>query len=78
MNPRFTKVRDGSIALPPEVAKAWKGVSVYVIASGNLITARRVEQPSLTKLLPLLKKAGKGLRQGDIEREIRTVRKKNG
>lgn len=75
MTPRLTKIRNGSIPLPEELRKTWKGASVYVLVGDDWFTVKRVGKPSLRELLPRLRKAGRGLTQKDVETEVSAVRK---
>lgn len=75
MTPRLARIRNGSLALPPELAKEWKGASVYVLVGDDWFTVKRVGKPSLQGLLPRLRKAGTGLTQKDVDAEVSAVRK---
>lgn len=72
----ITKVKNGSIVLPKILQKSWQGASVFIVPSNNSILIKKTSKPSLSQLKPQLQKAGKLIKQKDIDDAVKKARKK--
>ena len=76
MTTTLLKIKNGSIKLPKEVEKAWLGRDIYMSVSEDTILLKRMYQPTLTSMLPQLRKLGKLISKKDIDEAVRETRKK--
>lgn len=72
----ITKIKNGSISLPREIRKIWKGAEVVVLPSQDSMYIKRISRPSLAEMKPKLQKLGRLVSQKDINEAIRQARKK--
>ena len=71
-----SKIRNGSIPLPAELRKTWKGMPIFLIVSGDTLTVKRMgPPPTLGELKPILKEVGKRVTQKDIDKAVAEARK---
>jgi hypothetical protein len=75
MTPRLAKIRNGSIALPPDLAKKWKGAAVYLLIGDDWCTIKKIHETPFPTLRSKREALGKMMRDKDIDSAVRAVRR---
>ena len=75
----ITKVRNGTITLPKELRKTWKGAEIYIDAIGDTIFIKRLTRPGISfkEMLNEFRRAARKtkLSKKVVEKSLRDVKK---
>lgn len=61
-----TKVKNGTIVLPPKFKKSWKEANVWLQISKKNIFIRKLDPPSVSDMLKEFRKIGKNISKKDV------------
>ena len=78
MTSTITKIKNGTITLPPEVSQAWSGKDVVIFSDEDRVIVRRAEERELDPkaMMDAFQAAAKktGLKESDALSVVREVR----
>ena len=60
MNTQTTKVKNGTITLPKEFRKSWKGADVFLFSSADTLIVKKVQKPLEAEWKEYEKKLNRG------------------
>ena len=73
---KITRIKNGSIPLPKELQKKWRGAEVLIMPAADSVLIKKVSRPSLAELRPKLQKLGKLVSAKDIRDAVKWARNK--
>lgn len=71
------RVRNGSIVLPKQLQKLWRGAEVFVLPTADdTLVIKRVQEVPFWRTWRSLRKVGRGISQQDIDNAVRWARRR--
>ncbi len=76
MTTQTAKVKNGTIILPKELRRTWKGAEVFITGGRDTILIKKTGIPSFSQMLGEFRKIGKKIRKKDVREAINWAQKK--
>lgn len=74
MTTKTTKVKNGTITLPKELRKSWKGAKVFLRAANDTIVIKKIKKAAFWESWEKLRKVSKKVTKRDIKKAVAWAR----